>query len=279
MPSAAAGVGTEPTLVFTRTLAPLADRSAIVELTTSGFTVLPWNYDAATVPPQISSVVNAADSSTPIAPGGLITVYGQNLSPVSQAAGVGPLPTSLADSCLTVNGQSIPVLYVSSRQINAQLPNFSGNATLVLNTPGGVSDNYNLTILPAAPSVFRVATTGSDNTPTIIRAANNLMVTPSNPVHRTDVLTIYATGLGLTIPEIPSGTPAPTDQLTSLANPAVVTVGGVPVQVLFAGLTPGQVGVYQINVQMNGRIPLGLQVPLEINQGAGSTSVPVRVVE
>src|SRR5262249_30817862 len=31
---------------FTRTLAPLPNRSSIVALTTSGFTVLPWTYDA-----------------------------------------------------------------------------------------------------------------------------------------------------------------------------------------------------------------------------------------
>src|SRR5206468_215319 len=35
---------------FTRTLAPLASRNAIIALTTSGFTVLPWNYDAAVAP-------------------------------------------------------------------------------------------------------------------------------------------------------------------------------------------------------------------------------------
>jgi uncharacterized protein (TIGR03437 family) len=45
---------------------------------------------------------------------------------------------------------------VSSNQINGQLPfNVEGNATVVLHTPGGVSDNFNFTILPSAPGVFR----------------------------------------------------------------------------------------------------------------------------
>jgi uncharacterized protein (TIGR03437 family) len=172
------------------------------------------------------------------------------------------------------------VLFVSPTQINAQLPNFDGNTTLRLNTPGGVSDNFNLTILPAAPSVFRIASVGPDgSSAAILRASNNQLVTPSNPVHRTDTLIIYATGLGRTSPEIPAGTPAPTDELVGVQIPPVVTIGGVPVTVEFAGLTPGQIGVYQINIRVNGRVPLGLSVPLVISQGSGSTSLPVRVVE
>ena len=262
---------------FTRTLAPLANRTGIIALTQSGFTVLPWNYDAAVAPPSIDRVVNAADFSQPIAPGGLITVFGTNLSPISQATTPGSLPTALADSCLQVNGLGVPVLFVSPTQINGQLPNFDGNTTLTVYTPGGVSDNFNLTILPAAPSVFPAGPDGSNAA--IIRASNNQLVTPSNPVHRTDTIVIYATGLGRTNPEVPPGTPAPTDELAFVQIPVVVTIGGVPVAVEFAGLTPGQIGVYQINVRVNGRVPLGLSVPLVISQGSSSTSVPVRVVE
>jgi uncharacterized protein (TIGR03437 family) len=243
--------------------------------------VLPWTYDASVAPPQIDRVVNGADFSQPIAPGGLITVFGTNLSPINQGTTTGAsLSNSLADSCLQVNGLGVPVLFVSPTQINAQLPNFDGNTTLVLNTPGGVSDNFNLTILPAAPSIFRISSAGPDgSSAAIIRSSNNQLVTPSNPVHRTDVLVIYATGLGRTTPEIPVGTPAPADELVGVQIPPIVTIGGIAVQVDFAGLTPGQIGVYQINVRVNGRVPLGLSVPLVISQGSGSTSIPVRVVE
>ena len=266
-------------MIFTRTVAPLPSRNAIIALTVSGFTVIPWNFDAGVAPPQISRVVNAADFTQPIAPGGLITVTGANLSPITQSA-TGSLPTSLGDSCLQVNGLSVPILYVSSTQINAQLPNIDGNTTLRLATPGGVSDNFNLTILPAAPSVFRIATTQTDSgtTPSIVRSDNNQLVTPSNPVHRGDVLVIYATGLGRTTPLIPAGQPAPTDQLASTQIPVVVTLGGIQQQVLFAGLAPGLVGVYQINVQITRSVPEGLSVPLVISQGGGTTSLAVRVV-
>ena len=153
---------------FTRTIAPLADQSAIANLTVSGVTILPWNYDVAVAPPHINSVVNAADSGSDIAPGGLISVYGTNLSPVNMATAEIPLPTALANSCLSVNGLPVPILFVSPNQVNAQMPfQAIGNVTLILRTPGGQSDNYNLVVIPNAPSVFH---SGSAGPPTMLLA-------------------------------------------------------------------------------------------------------------
>jgi hypothetical protein len=135
----------DATRPFTRTLAPLYSRQAIVSLTTSGITVLPWEYDAAVASPRIDRIVNAADFTPNTAPGSLITLIGVNLSPVSQASSTTPLPTALGESCLTVNGVPVPMLFASSEQINAQMPyQVDGNVTLILRTPGGVSDNFNL---------------------------------------------------------------------------------------------------------------------------------------
>jgi uncharacterized protein (TIGR03437 family) len=266
---------------FTRTLAPLYSRSAIIALTTSGFTVIPWNYDASGVPPRIDRIVNAADFSQPVAPGGLVTVLGSDLSPISQSSRQIPLPTALGDSCLTVNGVPVPVLYVSPRQINAQLPfSVEGSTTLVLRTPSGVSDNHNVTIQTAAPSVFRSGVAGPQvDVPTVVRANNNQVVTLSNPVHHGDVLTIYATGLGRTNPAVETGVPAPSSPPASALIPPTVTIGGVPVEVLFAGLTPGEVGLYQINVRVGGGVPRGMSMPLAISQGGVATQVAVRVVD
>jgi uncharacterized protein (TIGR03437 family) len=266
-------------LVFTRTLAPLRDNSAIVALTTSGFTVFPWNYDAAFAPPRIDSVLNAADRTDSVAPGGLISIMGSNLSPTTESTTQAPLPTILGESCLTVNGMLVPMVYVSSRQVNAQLPPaLEGNATLLLHTPGGISDNFNLTIKPVAPSVFH-STVNNVSVPLIVREKNGENVTASNPIHLEDRLSIFATGLGPTTPEVPAGTAAPADPPASVIVSPTVTLGGVPVQVTFAGLNPGDVGVYRIDVYVNGKVPTGWNMPLEINQAdLGSTSIDVRVV-
>jgi uncharacterized protein (TIGR03437 family) len=267
--------------VFTRTLAPLYSRTAILNLTTSGFTALAWNYDASVASPRLERIVNAADLTAPVAPGGLITVLGRDLSVTNLATREMPLPTALGESCLTVNGVAVPMLFVSPSQINAQLPfQTDGNVTVILRTPGGISDNFNMTILPAAPSVFRNGVAGPDTAvPAVIRASNNQLVTPSNPVHRGDSLVIYLTGMGRTSPAVEAGQPAPGDPPVSVLIAPQVTIGGVGLPVYFAGLTPGQIGVYQINARVPDWAPTGLAQPLTITQGSGSTTLEVRVVE
>lgn len=266
---------------FTRTLSPLYSRNVIVALTTSGFTVLPWNYDAAVPSPRIDRVVNAADQAQPTAPGGLISVFGQNLSPVNLASNQIPLPTALGESCLMVNGMPVPMVFVSPAQINAQMPFAAeGNVTMILRTPGGVSDNFNLSVLPTAPSIFRNGTAGPmTDIPTVVRTRNGELVTPSNPIHHGDTIVIYLTGMGRTSPAVEDGVPAPSDPLAGVLTPPVVTIGGAQLDVTFAGLTPGEVGVYQINANVPGAVPLGMQQVLEVSQGSGATSVPVRVVD
>lgn len=268
---------------FTRTIAPLANQSAIANLTVSGVTILPWNYDAAVAPPTITSVVNAADLGSDIAPGGLISVFGTQLSPVNMISSELPLPTALANSCLSVNGQPVPILFVSPDQINAQIPfQAIGDVTLILRTPGGQSNNFNLVIEPNAPSVFLSGVAGpDDNIPTVVRNDDNELVTPSHPIHRKSnaALVIYLTGLGPTVPAVGTGLPAPSNPLAiSLLQPTV-TLGGVDLPLLFSGLAPGLVGVDQINVSVPFDVPEGMSVPLVITQGSVSTSIPERVVD
>jgi uncharacterized protein (TIGR03437 family) len=280
-PTVGTGSATGTGQNFIRTLAPLYDRSAIISLSISGFTVLPWNYDAAVAPPKISAVVNAADGKLPVAPGGLISVYGQQMAPVNLATKEIPLPTALADSCLTVNGVPVPVLFVSTQQINGQLPfNVDGNAQMTLRTPGGISDNFNFSILAAAPSIFRTGTAGPETgLATITRADNGQLITPTNPVHPGDSIVIWATGLGRTSPPIDSGLPAPSDPLAGAVIATNVVLGGVSLDVQYAGLAPGSIGLYQINATVPKSVPQGLEIPLVISQGGNSTTLSVRVVK
>lgn len=267
------------TSAFTRTLALLPDLSGIINLTTSGFTVLAWNYDASAASPQISRVTNAADRSRALAPGGLIIVEGQNLSAVNISTQEKPLPVALGESCLSVNGLAVPMLMVSPNQINAQLPyQAEGNVTMILHTPGGASDNFNLTILPTAPSVFRTALTEDYSVPTVIRAANGAVVTPANPIRNDDELFIYLTGMGKTNPEIPAGIPAPADAPTVLVEP-VVDINGYRLPVISANLVPGQIGVNEIRVKVPFKVPKGMNQKLQIRQGSYASAVDVRVID
>jgi len=280
------GTGTTGTVsaytytAFTRTVAPMPSAGTVVVLTVSGFTVLAANYGASVAPPTISSVVNAADGTQPVAPGGLISAYGQQMSPVNIATSQIPLPTALGDSCLSVNGAPVPLLYVSGQQINAQLPfNVSGNATVNIHSPGGISNNYYFTVSTAAPSVFRSGSAGPmTGLATILRNDNGQLVTPTNPLHPGDSISIYLTGMGATTPQVDAGLPAPTSPLAQASIQPTITLGGASLNVSYAGLAPGEVGVYQINASVPSGAPQGLTVPLVISQGSGSTEIDVRVV-
>jgi len=52
-----------------------------------------------------------------------------------------------------------------------------------------------------------------------------------------------------------------------------------PIIHTFAGLTPGQIGIYQINVNVPQGVTQGLSVPLTVSQGTNSSTVYVRVVQ
>jgi len=258
-----------------------SNRNAFVSLSVSGFVALPWYFDGWEVKSVIQSVVNLADGTTAIASGWLVAVGGTNLSVVTLANSELPVPTTLGETCLSVNNVQAPLLLVSPSQINAQIPfEVAGNATLVVRTPGGTSDPFTLTVSASAPAVFQTGTAGADKgLATLYRTANNEPVTLSNPIHPEDYVVIYVTGLGRTTPDVETGAPAPADPLAQAVILPSVKLGGVALSVLYAGLVPGEVGVYQINVYVPPEVPRGMDVPLVIARPGGDLSFSVRVVK
>jgi uncharacterized protein (TIGR03437 family) len=268
------------TSAFTRTLAALANGN-IISLSTSGFVSLASNYDVAMATPDITSVVSAADLTSPVAPGGLMSVLGTNLSLTNAATNTLPLPTALGNSCLTVNGVMVPMIMVSPTQINGQLPfEVTGTGTMVLRTPAGVSNTFTFPIDPTAPSAFLVDVAGWNTPmPTVTHAADGELVTPSYPIHLNEWLVIYVTGMGVTSPTVATGAGSPLSPLAQPVAAPTVYLDGAQLPVEFAGLVPGEVGVYQINVQVPFKnVRTGMQIPLTITQGGFTLTLSVRVV-
>jgi uncharacterized protein (TIGR03437 family) len=269
---------TPETFTFLRSLAGLRN-GTLVSISTSGLVELPGAFDAGIAIPRVTAITNAADYSNGLAPGGLVSIFGQNLAPDTAGAGTVPLPTTLSGICVTANGLRLPLLYVSSTQINAQLPfELTGQAATTLHTPGGLSDIYYAQLSSAAPAVFQKSL-GGQMFPTIVRDKNGEIVTLSNPVHPNETILIYATGLGAVGPAVASGAAGSASPLSSDLQPPAVTLGGIPAPLYFAGLAPGFVGVYQLNVKVPGDAPEGMQIPLTIQAGGLSTTVSVRVVK
>ncbi len=75
---------------------------------------------------------------------------------------------------------------------------------------------------------------------------------------------------------MPEGSASPADPLAAASNPVSVAVGGQPAAVLFAALTPGFVGLYQVNAVVPASVAPGDAVPLVVT-AAGQSSAPVTV--
>jgi uncharacterized protein (TIGR03437 family) len=128
-----------------------------------------------------------------------------------------------------------------------------------------------------APAVF-----GYDRLPTsfepVIVHTDNSLVTPTALANAGEILTIYATGAGaLNNPPL-DGQAAPTSPAATTETTPSVTVGGAPAIVQFSGLTPGSVGLWQINIQLPATLPAATgtphSLPLVISfPGASSTPV------
>jgi uncharacterized protein (TIGR03437 family) len=93
------------------------------------------------------------------------------------------------------------------------------------------------------------------------------------PAHANDVVVIYCAGLGLTNPAIDAGTPSSLTTLSPTVNPVTVTIGGQDATVLFAGLAPGFVGLYQINAFVPAGVTPSDQVPVILSVGGQSSPV------
>jgi uncharacterized protein (TIGR03437 family) len=189
-------------------------------------------------------LVNAATgmsaSSVPVAARGeLITIYGTDLAETKVAAASSPLSTKLPGSATRVwfGGQAAPLQLVSPNQINVQVPFEIPDVTVVnlqVETAAGASAAIQVTMLAQDPGIFSVFRNGQQ-------------ITASNPIAAGDNITIWATGLGSVMPSVPSGTPGPSDPPSLAGITPIVMVGGQTAKVTFAGIAPGEVGVYQIN--------------------------------
>jgi uncharacterized protein (TIGR03437 family) len=258
----------ETVLSFTRTLGVSQDQSQIFALTVSGVTLLDQSFDAALAKPVITSVVNPADNTPNVALGGLANINGFALAPGFATAGAPPLPTSLGEVCALFNNVPLPLFSVAPSRIVAQFPfNIPTSGSLVVHTPGGISDPFTVNVPPQAPAVFQ-----------ILRNDNNQPLSFGNPIHPNTQITILMTGLGATTPPVAPGTPAPASPLAVVNNPPTVQLGTQPMSVLFATLVPGQVGVYQVIAQAPSKLSPSNSVPLIIQAGGTSIVIQVRVV-
>jgi uncharacterized protein (TIGR03437 family) len=243
---------------------------------------------------------------TTISPGGFATIFGILFAPAGTDRAVQPgdmvggmLPTKLAGTCVQVDGEAGFLTYVSPTQINLQVPAISvaASVNVVVIANCGASNELRSPAVPirtaAASPEFLYWVYNADGKNPVV-AVNSLTgayvgapglipgltLTPAKPG---DYLTIYAISFGPTNPSFAPGSPPAA--LANTTNAPSVTMGNMTLNqadVLYAGVSPGIAGLYQLNIRVPANLPDGNQ-PLTLTLGRFRTPpvgfVTVRAID
>jgi uncharacterized protein (TIGR03437 family) len=233
--------------------------------------------------PTLSAAVIAAGAAatTPLAPGSIISLYGQNLANGSASASVVPLGTTLAGATVLMAGNALPLYFASNGQINAVVSagiNADTNQQIVVQRGNTLSVPISVDVGPTEPAVFEYPVPGDPpEQGAIVNAVSYAVAQPATPVTAGDTIAIFCTGLGAVDQPVPDGAAAPSPPANTLITPTV-TIGGTAAQVIFSGLSPGSVALYQIDAIVPAGITPGSQTPVVVSvAGQAGPAVTIAV--
>lgn len=226
-----------------------------------------------------AGVLNAASGVAGIAPGAWTSIYGTNLSTSATSATTadlvnGYLPTTLGGTGVTINGKPAYLNYVSPTQINVQAPDDSttGTVTVTITNSGGTG-SASAAMQAVMPGLFT-----SSNYVLAVRPSDDVIVNgtgAASPGYNSaanarpgDVLEIFGTAFGTTIPAVASGLVFSGAYATT-ATPSV-SIGGSPAAVSYCGLIGA--GLYQINVKVPESLTAGTYPVVVTQNGVSSPS-------
>jgi uncharacterized protein (TIGR03437 family) len=217
------------------------ENNVIRELTTPGPVIAP------------NGVVNSASFLPKLSPGSIAAIAGTNLATSTSTEAATPLPASLAQASVSVNGRAAPILYASPTLINFQVPweTATGNATVTVTVDGVTSNAVTVPVTATAPGIYYYSSGAA-----IAQNHDYSLNTSSNPAHSGSFIIAYLTGSGAVNPPVADGAATPVTGLVQIpsSTPVSVTIGGQSATVIFAGLTPGLIALLQLDIT----VPSGL---------------------
>ncbi len=233
--------------------------------------------------------MDAATFAGPPSRGSFAAIFGSGLAPETAVAPSIPLPTSLRGVEVTIDGIPAPILFVGPLQINVQVPFGADNddVTVVVRNAAGEDNLVASEIKEASPGIWTVNQMGSGqgwilfaNTRVVAAPAGALAAFrfESRPAREGDLLTIFASGLGEVEPPIEDGHNSCEPDGVCLADGSNVDlrttdedvkilIAGEEIEednILFSGLSPPFVALYQVNFILPENVPPGDAVPIQI---------------
>ncbi len=205
---------------------------------------------------------NAASySQRGMAPGelALIARFGPSLNPSATAASATtlPWPTVLADTQVLVNGVAAPIFRVGPDIIAFQVPssapvNQFADVEVVRASTSEVLTAALFKINSADPAFFTSNAQGTGQIAALNAEDNNSVNSPTNPVGRGKIISLYGTGLG-NVPNQPADGNASNAAISAPVLPRVSIINPGPgilpdANIKYFGLAPGLPGVWQLNI-------------------------------
>ena len=222
--------------------------------------------------PQIGAAVNAASLGQQLAEGTLVSLFGADFSYGSSVSTALPLPVRLNAVEVRVNGSPVPLLFVGPGQINFLLPLGVGRAATVKTSNVDVeSVPLQIDLAEAAPAIFTLTQDGTGQAAALV-AGTGLVAgvfpgVAGRQALRDEILEVFCTGLGAVTNPPGPGEASPSAPLARTRLTVTVRIGGQVAEVLFSGLAPGFVGVYQVNVRIPAGVGSGDAVTIELQVG------------
>lgn len=242
--------------------------------------------NSATPSMQPGTVISASGfgAFTSAAPGSWIEIYGSNLAATTRQWTAADFsgakaPTALSGTSVMIGGQAAFVAYISPTQVNAQVPSNvgAGPQQIMVTTAAGISAPFTLNLNPTQPGLWAppsfqigdksyVGALFSDFA-TFALPSGAIPGVTSRPAHPGETIVLYGTGFGEVTPGVDAGQVA--QQNTALTTPIEVFFGQTAAQVVYAGLAPTAVGLYQFNVVVPNIAPSDA-VPLTFTLGGAA---------
>jgi len=199
-------------------------------------------------------MVNGANYAPgPFAPNSVASIFGSGLSRSSQGLTAGDivnntLPVELNSTRVYVMDSPAPLLYVSDGQVNFLVPGnqLDGDVKVRVVREGMTGPEITVTLVDAAPVLFQTAAGYA-----IAAHLDNSLIAPGSPAQSGETIVVYACGLGRTQPNPAPGVIPQSAAVIQRLSDLKVYLGGTaidPASILYAGLTPGSAGLYQINL-------------------------------
>jgi uncharacterized protein (TIGR03437 family) len=202
-----------------------------------------------------TGVVNSASFSlftSSVSPGEFLTLFGTNLSSKNDVSS--SFPTTLDGVQVLINGTPAPIYYVFGNAISVLMPYevTGGIANIQVNNNGNKSNIVSVFVGLTSPGAFTQTQDGVGYV-AAQHTTNFTTITPSNPAVAGEIIAVYMTGLGAVAPALQTGSITP-GVLTNATSQITAYIGGLQAVSGYAGLTPGLIGLYQMNVT----VPSGL---------------------